>query len=29
MINNEGKLVFDYDLEDYDQVDGDDVFNGQ
>ena len=28
-INNEGKLVFDYDLEDYDQVNGDDVFNGQ
>lgn len=28
-INNEGKLVFDYDLEDFDQVNGDDVFNGQ
>lgn len=28
-IDNEGKLVFDYDLEDYDQVGGEDVFNGQ
>ena len=28
-INNEGALVFDYDLEDYDQVGGEDVFNGQ
>lgn len=28
-INNEGKLVFDYDLEDTDQVNGDNVFNGQ
>lgn len=28
-INNEGRLVFDYDLEDYDTVDGADVFNGQ
>lgn len=29
MINNEGKLVFDYSLEDVDQVDGANVFNGQ
>lgn len=28
-INNEGQLVFDYDLEDTDTVDGDIVFNGQ
>lgn len=28
-INNEGALVFDYDLEDYDQVGGANVFNGQ
>lgn len=28
-INNEGQLVFDYDLEDKDTVDGDNVFNGQ
>ena len=28
-INNEGKLVFDYNLEDIDQVNGADVFNGQ
>lgn len=28
-INNEGQLVFDYDLEDTDKVDGDNVFNGQ
>lgn len=28
-INNEGSLVFDYNLEDYDQVNGADVFNGQ
>lgn len=28
-INNEGQLVFDYDLEDTDIVDGDVVFNGQ
>ena len=28
-INNEGKLVFNYDLEDTDQVEGADVFNGQ
>lgn len=28
-INNEGQLVFDYDLEDTDTVDGDNVFNGQ
>lgn len=28
-INNEGQLVFDYDLEDTDQVDGYDVFNSQ
>ncbi len=28
-INNEGKLVFDYNLEDTDQVDGSNVFNGQ
>ena len=28
-IDNEGKLVFDYDLEDYDQVGDEDVFNGQ
>lgn len=28
-INNEGKLVFDYSLEDVDQIDGADVFNGQ
>lgn len=28
-INNEGQLVFDYDLEDTDTVDGDQVFNGQ
>ena len=28
-INNEGALVFDYDLEDTDIVDGADVFNGQ
>lgn len=29
MINNEGQLVFDYDLEDTDQVGGANVFNGQ
>lgn len=28
-INNEGQLVFDYDLEDTDTVDGTNVFNGQ
>lgn len=28
-INNEGQLVFDYDLEDTDTVDGSNVFNGQ
>ena len=28
-INNEGQLVFDYDLEDTDTVDGANVFNGQ
>ena len=28
-INNEGQLVFDYDLEDSDKVDGNNVFNGQ
>ena len=28
-INNEGALVFDYDLEDTDVIDGADVFNGQ
>ena len=28
-INNEGELVFSYNLEDIDQVDGEDVFNGQ
>ena len=28
-INNEGKLVFNYNLEDTDKVDGADVFNGQ
>lgn len=28
-INNEGQLVFDYDLEDTDKVDGNNVFNGQ
>lgn len=28
-INNEGKLVFDYNLEDIDKVDGADVYNGQ
>lgn len=28
-INNEGQLVFDYDLEDTDRVDGSNVFNGQ
>ena len=28
-INNEGSLVFDYSLEDTDQVGGDDVYNGQ
>lgn len=28
-INNEGALVFDYDLEDYDQVGEENVFNGQ
>lgn len=28
-INNEGALVFDYDLEDTDTVGGEDVFNGQ
>lgn len=28
-INNEGALVFDYDLEDYDKVNGANVFNGQ
>ena len=28
-INDEGKLVFNYDLEDTDQVEGADVFNGQ
>ena len=28
-INNEGALVFDYDLEDTDTVDGKDVFNGK
>lgn len=28
-INNEGQLVFDYDLEDTDQVEGNNVFNGQ
>lgn len=28
-INNEGKLVFDYDLEDTDKVGNDDVYNGQ
>lgn len=28
-INNEGQLVFDYDLEDSDTVNGDNVFNGQ
>ena len=28
-INNEGQLVFDYDLEDTDTVNGDKVFNGQ
>ena len=28
-INNEGQLVFDYDLEDTDTVDGNNVFNGQ
>ena len=28
-INNEGKLVFDYSLEDTDKIDGSDVFNGQ
>lgn len=28
-IDNEGKLVFDYDLEDYDQVGEENVFNGQ
>ena len=29
MINNEGALVFDYDLEDTDLVNGSLVFNGQ
>lgn len=29
MINNEGALVFEYDLEDTDLVGGEDVFNGQ
>ena len=28
-INNEGQLVFDYDLEDIDKVGGANVFNGQ
>ena len=28
-INNEGALVFDYDLEDTDHIDGEDVYNGQ
>ncbi len=28
-INNEGKLVFDYNLEDTDKLDGADVYNGQ
>jgi hypothetical protein len=28
-INNEGKLVFDYSLEDIDTVNGSNVFNGQ
>lgn len=28
-INNEGALVFDYDLEDTDLIDGEEVFNGQ
>lgn len=28
-INNEGKLVFDYNLEDTDKIDGANVFNGQ
>ena len=28
-INNEGKLVFDYSLEDTDQIEGADVYNGQ
>ena len=28
-INNEGKLVFDYNLEDTDKFEGADVYNGQ
>ena len=28
-INNEGKLIFDYSLEDTDQFEGADVYNGQ